>query len=544
MTSRLPQRLGAAIFGLIAGLAAGFEISDGSYVALIGSLLLTAAFVALVRRTIPATERRRMIALVLCAFVMRVAVAVVLRAASLALGGDGTITGDDQGYYNVSWGLADFVRGGSDALCRPPTWCGASYLFGTFVYVEAFVFTIFGRDLLLVETINAAFGAALVVLVWDMARMIFGRRTAWFSAAAVTLYPGLILFSALNVKDPLAALLTAVVLWALVRFMERPRWSMLALSLVALAPIHGIRQYVFYGLAIVVPVASVSSPSVRGSRTVMTWLSAALLGSTALVAFNVIASGSTPLTDKPLEVFEYIRTGMTRGRTGFAATPTPEIGRGSGAAGGSLTNVSTVPTTVPTVVPTTVATVVPTTVATVRPTSRPTTVVASGVPVQTTSPTTEPTTAPTTAPTTTPTTAPTTAPAPSASEPGADPGSLVLTRTLSYLPRGIAYVLFAPFPWAVGRVIDAAVIPDTLFWYVLLFGALWGAWIERTRWRMYLPLFVFTCGMLGLFALVEGNVGTLYRHRAITVVPTIAIFAGPSLARIAALITKRLRRIP
>jgi hypothetical protein len=115
---------------------------------------------------------------------------------------------------------------------------------------------------------------------------------------------------------------------------------------------------------------------------------------------------------------------------------------------------------------------------------------------------------------------------------------LVLTRTLTYLPRGIAYALFAPFPWSIQRPIDALVIPDVLVWYVLMVGAGWSVVARRDRWRLYLPLVLFVCLMIGLYSLVEGNLGTLYRHRVITLVPLVAALAGCGLSAAASRVTR------
>ena len=51
----------------------------------------------------------------------------------------------------------------------------------------------------------------------------------------------------------------------------------------------------------------------------------------------------------------------------------------------------------------------------------------------------------------------------------------------------------------------------------------------RSRWQAFLPVAMLAFGLIGLFALFEGNVGTLYRHRAMNVVAPIAVLAGPSL---------------
>jgi hypothetical protein len=455
------KRTVAAGIAVIAGVAAGLALADGQAFDVAAAAVLGSCVALVAAKIAPTEARGRVVVIALTAFVLRAAVAVVLHDALLARGGDGTLGGDDAGYYNVSWGIADWFHGGTEAFCRPPTWCGGSYLFGTFVYLQAIVFFFFGRDLLLIELVNAAFGAALVAIAWDIGRRLFDGRAALATAVAIAVYPGLVLFSAIDVKDPLGLLLTAIVLWALLRFAQAPRWTTLAVALIALEPLHGLRQYVFFGLAVLIPVAVVVAPGIRLRRLRVRWLAAAVLASGGLMVFNVAVSGNSPFTDKPLVVLEYVRTAMDRGRTGFSGTPPGP----SGAQGPS---------------------------ASASPRASPT------------------------------------AP-PSGELPIPDEGSLVLNRTIEHLPVGIAYVLFAPFPWQIDRTIDALVLPDTLMWYVLLVAAAFSVRSWRMRWRLLAPIVTYVVGLMGLFSLVEGNVGTLYRHRAVTVVAFVAVLAGPAL---------------
>jgi len=71
-------------------------------------------------------------------------------------------------------------------------------------------------------------------------------------------------------------------------------------------------------------------------------------------------------------------------------------------------------------------------------------------------------------------------------------------------------------------------VPDMLLWYGLLAAVPWTLWRARRQWRSWSPLFLFVGGILLILALTEGNVGTLYRHRAM-VIPFVAVLAAPSL---------------
>lgn len=104
-----------------------------------------------------------------------------------------------------------------------------------------------------------------------------------------------------------------------------------------------------------------------------------------------------------------------------------------------------------------------------------------------------------------------------------------LHRTITYLPTGLVYALLAPFPWKPERVADVLTVPDMLLWYLALPAAIWTAWSRRRLLLPAVPMLLFVAGALVAFALAEGNVGTLYRHRAM-VVPFVVIIASPGLS--------------
>ncbi len=105
----------------------------------------------------------------------------------------------------------------------------------------------------------------------------------------------------------------------------------------------------------------------------------------------------------------------------------------------------------------------------------------------------------------------------SAFERGADistPGRAVL-----FLPIGLAYFLFSPFPWQITSVLKVIALPEMLLLYYLVPSVVRGLrWVVRERFRASLQMLLLTALITVSYALGSGNVGTMYRHRAQAIV--------------------------
>jgi 4-amino-4-deoxy-L-arabinose transferase-like glycosyltransferase len=97
---------------------------------------------------------------------------------------------------------------------------------------------------------------------------------------------------------------------------------------------------------------------------------------------------------------------------------------------------------------------------------------------------------------------------------------------IRYLPVGFSFLLFAPFPWALESALQTAAAPETLLWYPLFVLALLGIGraVRRGRYLSVIPISVLLV-VTTSYALVEGNFGTAYRHRA-QIMPLFFLFVG------------------
>jgi hypothetical protein len=85
---------------------------------------------------------------------------------------------------------------------------------------------------------------------------------------------------------------------------------------------------------------------------------------------------------------------------------------------------------------------------------------------------------------------------------------------IAALPAGLAYLLFAPFPWAASGLRQLLTVPETLVWYALMPAFFRGfVFALKKQFRAVLPIVVFAISLTFAYALMQGNVGTAYRQR-------------------------------
>jgi len=98
---------------------------------------------------------------------------------------------------------------------------------------------------------------------------------------------------------------------------------------------------------------------------------------------------------------------------------------------------------------------------------------------------------------------------------GKDADVSTTAGALSAMPLGIAYLLFAPFPWQLGSMRQVVALPEMLLWWsslpLLILGL---GFCLRYRLGQTAPILVFTTLLTLAYSIFQGNVGTAYRQRA------------------------------
>jgi hypothetical protein len=511
---RFLRRLGAAGVGLFTGITVGLLLGDGNYVGLGAAALFGVLVFLLTRQLTPPAVRHDIYLLVALALTLRYAVAVTVHDGSLAAGRGGFITGDDAAYADFSWILVQVFRGQTVTS----DYAGYLNLLGTFVYLEAAIFALVGPNVVVVDLLNAALGAGLVALVWDLCRRLFhDERASLLASLLVAFYPSLVLWTSLNLKDSLALFLIATVLWLIVVFDQTPLVWIVLLMYVPLFLMESLRFYIFVGLAMVIPIGVLLAARQSWPRRIA--LSVMAIGLSVLLLV-VQATGNGALSASLLGRLEGERAAMALGaRTGF---------------GRAIVRVQTgatyvIPTFSPNATPQRTPQIV-----VLQPNAR--IVVGTPIPGRDAVPVLPGDFLVVARPGVTSTPGPEAQPLPISASSGevqlvdASEDALAL-RTLEYLPFGLAFALFAPFPWTGTRPQDLLPLPEMLVWYALLAATCIALWRWRHRWRALAPLGLFVGGTVLIFALAEGNVGTLYRHRAM-IIPFVIVLAAPALVQI------------
>ena len=98
---------------------------------------------------------------------------------------------------------------------------------------------------------------------------------------------------------------------------------------------------------------------------------------------------------------------------------------------------------------------------------------------------------------------------------GGDVDVSTAAGALSAMPLGMAYLLFAPFPWQLASLRQSITLPEMVAWWAAFPMLLMGIWFTlKHRLRQALPILLFTTMLTLAYSIFQGNVGTAYRQRS------------------------------
>ena len=143
-------------------------------------------------------------------------------------------------------GYSDDRSVGGQLVWHP--WC--HYPVGYSAFLAVF-YRFLGASPVVASVANALVGAALAVVTWALGREALSTGRARMAGLIVALDPGLVLYAALVMSEPLAALLTFTSFWLVVRFRSRSGFAFGAavLGVAALVRPQALLCAPFLGLA-------------------------------------------------------------------------------------------------------------------------------------------------------------------------------------------------------------------------------------------------------------------------------------------------------
>ena len=335
---------------------------------------------------------------------------------------------DAAGYERIGREIADYWAGGVFV----PTAIRDGWRPG-YYHLNAFFYSAFGDSRLALVVLNMFAGVWTALITFYLTREFLPVASAKVAALLTGIFPSLMLWSVLNIRDALATFCTVVMVLYGMRLSRSFRPSYVWFFAVALLCMALIRDYMAFLIVLGLAIGSVTA--VRPDRMFGTMM----FGTAAAVALTYLADQvglfSTIRPEGLLETAQVLRTGLQQN-----ATSAFGVGAETRTIGGAL----------------------------------------------------------------------------------------------RYIPIGSSYLLFAPFPWAIETTLQATAMGEALFWYPLFLLSMLGFRISlRNRvTKALFPVSVLLV-VVSSYALVEGNFGTAYRHRA-QIMPLFFIFSGIGLAWIKA----------
>ena len=203
------------------------------------------------------TEKSWLRRLMWWAFLIRAALALILDYAGVSA----RLAPDEDTYLAVGRALALYWSG--DALTAPGR-VSSDEPFAYF-YLNAISYTLFG-SIVPLKLLNAALGALVCSYAYSLAESLYSPTVARRTAQLVALFPSLILWSALNIRDVWILFLLVFLSWKSYEVVVGYSFMALAQVLGAIALLSAFRPYLFLATAIP-PVVALLIGKRRGQIT-------------------------------------------------------------------------------------------------------------------------------------------------------------------------------------------------------------------------------------------------------------------------------------
>jgi 4-amino-4-deoxy-L-arabinose transferase-like glycosyltransferase len=197
----------------------------------------------------------------------------------------------DYGAKRIAAGLGYSEDRVVDGVTTWHAWCHYPVGYSAFL---AFFYRLFGPSTEVAALVNSTVGAALAVVTWLLARHALSTARARIAGVFVAIHPGMILYAALVMTEPLAALLTLLAFLLAVR--DRRPWRGLVSGALGL----GVAALVRPQALLCAPFLALVVPSGAGSR----WSAVSRMGVAAACACAVALVPVLPWTARNARVMD------------------------------------------------------------------------------------------------------------------------------------------------------------------------------------------------------------------------------------------------
>ncbi len=263
------------------------------------------------------SERTFLLRLFVCGLILRLVVGTIIFSGNMQefFGGDAH-TYDFLGRSLIeAWGQDEFHRATYERFVQ--SGAGAWGM----IYLVAFVYQMIGRNMLAIQFINAAVGAATAPIIFYNAQLIFNNtRVSKLAAILTAFFPSLILWSSQGLKDGLIVMALALGILATLKLMKRVTIGWIVVVIACLLLLITFRFYIFYMMAAAVVGAFIIGVKTSNTQAYVQRFVAVILIGLAMTWFGVLRSASEQFDRfANLEAVERSRKDMARSaESGFA----------------------------------------------------------------------------------------------------------------------------------------------------------------------------------------------------------------------------------
>jgi 4-amino-4-deoxy-L-arabinose transferase-like glycosyltransferase len=188
-------------------------------------------------------QRTFLMRLFVLALVVRMILAVVIYVGHME-----EFFGGDANTYDVfGQSLAEAWNGNEYHQAKYESFVASGATAWGMIYLVAAVYSVVGANMLAIQLINAAVGAATAIVVYYAAKTLFdNKRVSQVAAILVAFFPSLVLWSSQALKDGLIIMALALAILATLRLMEKVTAMYVMVLIGCLIALFSLRFYIFY----------------------------------------------------------------------------------------------------------------------------------------------------------------------------------------------------------------------------------------------------------------------------------------------------------